>query len=239
MPFDFADRDARRRVLWGTVGLGATGAAVGLNIAILRNLQPIRRHALTMAANWSLYGLFFLATREALLSEQRQKSRSLQLRPSLSTRERDEMFSSVVAGGLTGGILAFITRGRRAAVFSGVGFFALLSAAGQYTYTALNRRRRELILRELAGPLAKPDESASGPLASVWTRLRQALMVDPISRLPSWFPLRRLPSSEYRAMLELRREEARLELARMRSAIAAMDSREQTLLSLFAAPAAQ
>ncbi|KAJ1919327.1 hypothetical protein LPJ71_001549, partial [Coemansia sp. S17] len=73
MSFLLKDRDARKRILWGTAGLGVAGAAIGLNLAILRNLQPIRRHALTMATNWSLYGLFFLTNREAILHERLAK----------------------------------------------------------------------------------------------------------------------------------------------------------------------
>ncbi|KAJ2557310.1 hypothetical protein GGH12_006209, partial [Coemansia sp. RSA 1822] len=75
----FGDPAARRRVLWGTLGLGGLGAAIGLNIAILKNLQPIARHTLTMSANWTIYGLFFLTTREMLLAEQYGKNRDLRL----------------------------------------------------------------------------------------------------------------------------------------------------------------
>ncbi|KAJ2863181.1 hypothetical protein GGH94_003766 [Coemansia aciculifera] len=236
MSFLLKDRDARKRILWGTAGLGVAGAAIGLNLAILRNLQPIRRHALTMATNWSLYGLFFLTNREALLHERLTKKESLHLRPLLSARETDEMFSSVVAGGITGGILSFITFGRRAAIFSGIGFFALVSAAGQYSFTVWNRWRRERILRDMAGKQhgAVIESDTSGLFAKMGAKLRQSLLVDPISRLPDWFPLRRLSSTEYRGILELRREEVRVELSSLRAAISAMDSREQALLNKLA-----
>ncbi|KAJ2030788.1 hypothetical protein GGI03_005523 [Coemansia sp. RSA 2337] len=237
MSFLLKDRDARKRILWGTAGLGVAGAAIGLNLAILRNLQPIRRHALTMATNWSLYGLFFLTNREAILHERLAKKESLHLRPLLSARETDEMFSSVVAGGITGGILSFITFGRRAAIFSGIGFFAVVSAAGQYSFTVWNRWRREKILRDMAGRQhgAVIESDAEGLFARMGAKMRQLLLVDPISRLPDWFPLRRLSSTEYRGILELRREEVRTELNSLRAAISAMDSREQALLSKLAA----
>ncbi|KAJ2745634.1 hypothetical protein GGI20_002017 [Coemansia sp. BCRC 34301] len=234
MSFFLDDRDVRRRILWGTAGLGVAGAAIGLNIAILRNLQPVRRHALTMSANWSLYGLFFLTNREALLHERLSKKESLHLRPLLSARETDEMFSSVIAGGITGGILSLITFGRRAAIFSGIGFFALVSAAGQYSFTLWNRWRRERILRDMAGKqhaAMVEDNTSSGVLARMSKSVRQVLLVDPISRLPDWFPLRRLSSTEYRGILELRREEVSAELSSLRAAIAAMNAREQSLLS--------
>ncbi|KAJ2492601.1 hypothetical protein IWW37_001356 [Coemansia sp. RSA 2050] len=229
------DRDARKRILWGTAGLGMVGAAIGLNIAILRNLQPIRRHALTMAANWSLYSLFFLTNREALLHERLAKKEYLHLRPLLSARETDEMFSSVVAGGVTGGILSLVSFGRRAAIFSGIGFFALVSAVGQYSFTLFNRWRREKILRDKADKYDVVFEAKEeGKLAKMAASMRKSFLVDPISRLPDWFPLRRLSSTEYRGILELRREEVRAELDALRAAISAMDNREQALLSKLA-----
>ncbi|KAJ2891977.1 hypothetical protein IWW38_003399 [Coemansia aciculifera] len=191
-----------------------------------------------MSANWSLYALFFLTNREALLHERLEKKEYLHLRPLLSARETDEMFSSVVAGGITGGILSLISMGRKAAIFSGIGFFALVSAAGQYSFTLWNRWRRERILREMAGKqhgAAVVEESKdSGVMAKMGKRVRQALAVDPISRLPDWFPLRRLSSSEYRGILELRREEVRAELSSIRVAIDAMNVREKALISRIA-----
>ncbi|KAJ2326947.1 hypothetical protein GGI00_004598 [Coemansia sp. RSA 2681] len=185
-----------------------------------------------MSANWSLYGLFFLTNREAILHERLAKRESLHLRPLLSARETDEMFSSVVAGGITGGILSFISYGRRAAIFSGIGFFALVSAAGQYSFTLWNRWRRERILRDMAGKqhdAVVEDSASSGMFAKMGKKVRQALLVDPISRLPDWFPLRRLSSTEYRGILELRREEVSAELGSLRAAIRAMDMRELSL----------
>ncbi|KAJ2427491.1 hypothetical protein IWW41_003835, partial [Coemansia sp. RSA 2522] len=123
----FGDPAARRRVLWGTLGLGGLGAAIGLNIAILKNLQPIARHTLTMSANWTIYGLFFLTTREMLLAEQYGKNRDLRLQVS-QTRDADKMFSSTMAGMLTGGMLALVVRRTRRAAVSGALFFGAISA---------------------------------------------------------------------------------------------------------------
>ncbi|KAI8319649.1 hypothetical protein GQ54DRAFT_318462 [Martensiomyces pterosporus] len=193
-----------------------------------------------MAANWSLYGLFFLTTRETLLLEQRAKGDYMHLRFS-QTRDSDEMFSSVVAGGLTGGVLAFITRGRRA-VFSGVGFFALVSAVGQFSYTRMNRRRQEIILQ--GQQLENEGKSGSEGVAtsmqhkneeeeessSLIAKIRRAVTKDPIERLPEWFPLRRIQPDEYREMLLARKEEISAELERLRATIASMNQREEHLL---------
>ncbi|KAJ2861973.1 hypothetical protein FB639_005443, partial [Coemansia asiatica] len=65
---------------------------------------------------------------------------------------------------------------------------------------------------------------------SLVARLRRALSVDPITLLPEWFPLRRIPSDEYREILELRKEEIRFELSRLRGIVDDMDRREQALL---------
>ncbi|KAJ1822289.1 hypothetical protein LPJ56_000880 [Coemansia sp. RSA 2599] len=230
------DRDARNRIILGTLGFGAIGGALGLNIAILRNLQPISRHTLTMATNWSLTGLFFLTTREALLSEQTTRPRDTAAARLSATREHDQMFSSILAGGLTGGVLNFVARGSRKSFVSGALGFAVLAAGGQYAYTLANRRRQQIIvdkiMKERGG--AAEEEAVEGATAdegaSVVARLRRALSVDPITWLPEWFPLRRIPEAEYREILELRREEIRYELRRLRAIIDDMDCREQTLM---------
>ncbi|KAJ1747543.1 hypothetical protein GGH19_004556 [Coemansia sp. RSA 1807] len=225
----FGDPAARRRVLWGTLGLGGLGAAIGLNIAILKNLQPIARHTLTMSANWTIYGLFFLTTREMLLAEQYGKNRDLRLQVS-QTRDADKMFSSTMAGMLTGGMLALVVRRTRRAAVSGALFFGAISAVGQLTYTALNHRRQQWIIRKMgysttAETEPKPDESMS--LAA---RLRRAVSVDPITWLPAWFPVRRISSPEYRSILQARQEELTFEMRGLRETIASMDQREQVLL---------
>ncbi|KAJ2719048.1 hypothetical protein GGI07_005456 [Coemansia sp. Benny D115] len=247
----FEDRGARNRIVWGTLGLAAAGSVVGLNVAILRNLQPIRRHTLTMSANWALCGFFFLTTREALLVEQRQKNDTLNLRIS-QTRDSDEMFSSAIAGGLTGGILAFISRGKKSSAITGAMFFGALGALGQFIYTKANHRRQQIIIEKMllaehpktrsslsAGPLSVKEEAsgdgasesnADSESGSIVARMRRALSVDPITLLPDWFPVRRIPSDEYRDILVLRQEEIQYELKRLRQAIDDMDRREQVLL---------
>ncbi|KAJ1934339.1 hypothetical protein FBU59_005731 [Linderina macrospora] len=252
MPNVLADRDSRNRIIFGTLGLAVTGGAVGMNIAILRNLQPIARHATTMAMNWSLYGVLFFTAREIMLVEQKSKNEPLNLRFS-QTRDNDELFSSAIAGGLTGGVLALITRGRRS-VPTGVGLFAAISGVGQYCYTCLNRRRQEIILQSkysdsqesttsLAIAAAEEteaeaeaeaeediDKEAEEESQSIIARMRRALSTDPIERLPSWFPIRRIQSDEYRQMLVTRREEIELELSQIRRMVASMDRREELLL---------
>ncbi|KAJ1839916.1 hypothetical protein LPJ70_004875 [Coemansia sp. RSA 2708] len=228
-----SDKQARNRVIWGTAGMGALGAAIGLNLAILKNLQPITRHTLTMSANWTIYGLFFMTTREMLLAEQRGKNDDLKLRLS-QTRDADELFSSTVAGVLTGGMLSFVVRRTRAAAVSGALFFGAVSAAGQLSYTALNRRRQQWIIRKMglettAAEEEKPDESMS--LAA---RIRRAVAVDPITLLPDWFPLRRISTDEYRSMLSARREELVFEMRELRNTVASMNQREQQLLARLA-----
>ncbi|KAJ2636502.1 hypothetical protein GGF40_002960 [Coemansia sp. RSA 1286] len=237
------DRDARNRIILGTLGFGAIGGAIGLNIAILRNLQPIAKHTTTMAANWSLCGLFFLTTREALLLEQNTKnttaaaaaSSAAVVRPSLM-REHDQMFSSVLAGGFTGGILSFLARGNKKSFISGALGFGALAAGGQYLYTLANRKRRQIIVGKMMADNGNSVEQTSSKAPepddseSMVARLRRAISVDPITLLPQWFPLRRIPSEEYREILELRREEIRYELRRLRGIVEDMDRREEALV---------
>ncbi|KAJ2693595.1 hypothetical protein H4R19_005998 [Coemansia spiralis] len=214
-----------RRVAWGTAGAGAVGGAVGLNLAILRNLQPIQKHTATMAGNWALFGMLFLTTRELLLAEQTTKNDHLQLRIS-HTRDHDEMFSSTVAGALTGGTLSFIARRSRAAAATGAVFFAAAAATGQFAVARLNRYRQQRIIRHMDAARGLPGSEHQSWVA----RLRAAVMVDPVSWLPDWFPIRRISSAEYRQMLTDRRSELQAEAAALHNAIAAMDRREQALI---------
>ncbi|KAJ2658443.1 hypothetical protein IWW48_004023 [Coemansia sp. RSA 1200] len=143
------DKRTRRRILLCTAGLATAGGVIGLNIAILKNLQPIYRHTLTMTANWAVYGVFFFTVRETLLYDQKRKGEALDLHFSL-TRDHDEMYSSLCSGMVTGATLSFIARRTKGAAFSGAVFFGLVSAAGQFLYTRMNRSRQAIILERLA-----------------------------------------------------------------------------------------
>ncbi|KAJ2807367.1 hypothetical protein H4R21_000509 [Coemansia helicoidea] len=195
-------------------------------MAVLRNLQPIQRHTLTMAGNWALFGMLFVTARELLLAEQARKNDDLHLRMS-QTRGADEMFSSTVAGALTGGALSFAARRSRIAAASGAVFFAAAAAAGQLAVTRLNRYRQQRIIDSMD----VGSRPSGGDKRESWTaRLRAAVMVDPVSWLPEWFPIRRISSAEYRSMLTARRRELEAEAAEIRGAVASMDRREQALL---------
>ncbi|KAI9502683.1 hypothetical protein GGI25_003538 [Coemansia spiralis] len=227
----FEDRQARRRILWGTLGLATLGGAIGLNYSILKHLQPIPRHTLTMAANWATFGLVFFSIRESLLVEQQAKNKPLDLRFSI-TRDHDEMFSSITSGFVTGATLSFITRRTKNAAVTGALFFSVMAGVGQFAYTKINRKRQRVILDKMESSetprvldLVRSDESTS-----LVARLRRK-MVDPVTLLPEWFPLKRLSSEEYRAMLTVRKDELVLEVAQLRASIADMNRREDTMLA--------
>ncbi|KAI9471088.1 hypothetical protein LPJ78_001527 [Coemansia sp. RSA 989] len=213
------ESNAQKRILWGTFGMGATGALVGLNLAILKNLQPIARHTLTMSANWTLYGLLFLSTRELLLAEQHAKPHR--------TRSADQLFSSTCAGALTGSSLAFVRRRTKAAAASGALFFGAVSLAGQWLLIKVNQKRQQLIMQKMGIGIAREEEDRSSSWAA---RFRRFVWKDPVLLLPGWFPLRRISSDEYRSILLNRREELVYEKRELRNAIEGMDRREQELL---------
>ncbi|KAJ2776710.1 hypothetical protein GGI15_004765 [Coemansia interrupta] len=139
-------------------------------------------------------------------------------------------------------MLAFISRGRRQSAITGAAFFAAVAAVGQFAYTKANQRRQQMIIgrMQMAGGLeAQPAEGKAGyneeeeevqQSTSLVSRLRRAVAVDPITLLPDWFPFRRIPSDEYREILELRREEVLFELDRIKQVLADMDQREELLL---------
>ncbi|KAJ2851055.1 hypothetical protein IWW36_001402 [Coemansia brasiliensis] len=221
------DSSAQKRILWGTFGMSATGALVGLNLAILKNLQPISRHTLTMSANWALYGLLFLSTRELLLAEQHDKNLALNL-PDSRTRAADQLFSSTFAGAFTGSSLALVRRRTKAAAASGALFFGAVSLVGQWAVIKINQKRQQWIMQKM-GLLPQPN--ASSDQSTSWAaRFRRAVWKDPVLLLPSWFPLRRISSDEYRSILLARREELVFEKRELSNAIDDMDRREQELL---------
>ncbi|KAJ2556764.1 hypothetical protein EV175_001781 [Coemansia sp. RSA 1933] len=242
----FHDKDSRKHILWGTVGLAAIGGTIGLNIAILKNLQPVRHHARLMAANWALYGAVFLSSRELLLYDKRKRFESIDL-PLWLSRDHGEMIVTVFCGSFTGGAMAFLKRRTKGGAASGALIFGLASAAGQLIYSALNRRRQSIILQRMQmqdsgsryaedtphitdlirGRLKDEEDYRSG---SIISRFRRRFLVDPISLLPEWFPMRRIPPDEYHRMLVERKQLVFEELEQLRLAIADMRKREVYLI---------
>ncbi|PIA14400.1 hypothetical protein COEREDRAFT_82796 [Coemansia reversa NRRL 1564] len=184
-----------------------------------------------MATNWSMYGIFFFTTREALLAEQKDKNEKYNLRQS-QTRDSDELFSSAISGGLTGGLLGFIARNTKAAAVSGALLFSTISAVGQMSFTAVNHRRQQWIIRKMGLDSSNEENQQEEEIksSSLAARLRRMVSEDPIAMLPDWFPVRRISSDEYRMILNARREELVFEIKHLQDTIVSMNRREQVLL---------
>ncbi|KAJ1673791.1 hypothetical protein EV182_004551 [Spiromyces aspiralis] len=197
--------------------LGVVGSILGLNIAILRNFRPAGKRALSMGSAWALYGLIFFTARQSLLLEQKAKNVEYNLKYS-QTRDADELFSSTVAGIITGGFIGGITRGRRG-MLSGMLLFGSASLMFQHLYTRLYRQRQQIILKSqddanrlpssedgsriVDSQTAKQSGTGEEPEPTSWGgKLRRLLTTDPLSHLPNWFPIRKIPKDEYHQMLE-------------------------------------
>ncbi|KAJ1918810.1 hypothetical protein H4219_002349 [Mycoemilia scoparia] len=234
----FSDKRSCKTILIGTGSAAATGATLGFSIAILKNLRPAGNRAFAMGLNWAICGFVFFTTRQTLLLEQKTKNIDYNLNDS-QTRDVDELFSSTVAGVLTGSVIGGITRGR-AGLFSGAVGLGATTFAGQYVYTKLYRRRQEIILSQNPPRTNDSDEVANLPQQktpvndqeepkSLGGKLRTILTTDPLTYAPTWFPIRRIPRDEYRSMLEQQMCDVTQRLDSIEIAIQHVDKMEQVL----------
>ncbi|RUS34203.1 hypothetical protein BC938DRAFT_481884 [Jimgerdemannia flammicorona] len=136
--------------------------------------------------------------RESFLAYQRRQNPRFGLKDS-QTRDADDLFSSAMAGGTTGGLLYSLVRGPKG-VLPGFFVFSLLCTAGQAVYTVANRYRQSLILQSpvhegddaFAHEQYQPSTTTKGKWKALWDLLE----------VPEWSPVRRLTDEEYKAILD-------------------------------------
>ncbi|CAG8441714.1 16639_t:CDS:2 [Acaulospora colombiana] len=135
------------------------------------NNKPLFRSAFTAGTNSGVIGLTFLCMYEIFfLSTSRNNE------PEIS-RDREELISSALSGGVTGGLWSALVGGRRTVV-PGIIAFTLLCGTGQYFYTGLHNYRQRVILEN-----EKVDKTRGGILDWLATK--------------SWSPVRKISEEEY------------------------------------------
>ncbi|KAG0270569.1 hypothetical protein DFQ27_004281 [Actinomortierella ambigua] len=127
----------------GTAVAGLAGATAGATIGILRQ-KPVMNYAFSGGLNASLFGMTFIASREAFLRYQRAQNPAYGLKDS-QTMSIDMLWSSTLAGAFTGGVLATLARGPKA-LPSGSVMFGLMGFSGQWMINRLHRMRQSRIL---------------------------------------------------------------------------------------------
>lgn len=137
------DKEVGKDLIKGTLLAGAFGATAGTVVGIMQQ-KPVPGYAFSGALNASLFGMTFVAFRESFLRFQRGKNPYFGLKDS-QTMDIDQLWSSTVAGALTGGILSALARGAKA-VPSGTFMFGVMGLGGQWILNKSNRYRQDTIL---------------------------------------------------------------------------------------------
>jgi len=99
-----------------------------------------------------------IGIRDACLSFQKSKNSDYGLLDS-QTKDIDGLISSTFSGGLTGGFLSVLNRGRRAAL-PGFIIFSTICGAGQICYSTIYNYRQRLILKS-SNQDQKPSNTTS------------------------------------------------------------------------------
>jgi hypothetical protein len=111
---------------------------------------------------------------------------------------RDYTIASTLSGGLSGGIVALVTRGRRNVLPATI-MWSLIGGAGQMTYNAFANR-----------PKAEPKEG-------FWKRLANK----------SWSPVKAMSDEEYAKVLRERMLKVDVEIALLDDKIAALRKQQE------------
>ncbi|KAL8748767.1 MAG: hypothetical protein Q9199_008071 [Rusavskia elegans] len=180
---------------------GASGLVIGGVAGIVRSSTP-GLFAIASGLQCAALGTTYYATRGAILQAWQVTA---------SSPPQDRIYPSTIAGGITGGTVGGLTRGR-ANIVPGMIMFSLFGFAGQYIYNALDARHHNYY-----GPLptattqTKPTtgETHEGiqaqdarPEEPLWKRVLNS----------KWSPMKVLSDEQYERMLreKLLRVEAEL-----------------------------
>ncbi|CAG8743680.1 18531_t:CDS:2, partial [Racocetra persica] len=108
--------------------------------------------------NCGIFGLSFFSIRELCLAhQQKNKLRNYY------TRNIDELISSIITGGLTGGLFSAIIHGRQG-LLSSIFLFSFISGLGHVCYTSAYNYRHQLILK------SKNIQPYSPPMSNSMTK---------------------------------------------------------------------
>nr|CAG8442307.1 14827_t:CDS:2 [Entrophospora candida] len=140
------DLEISKKILYEIlISIAFAGATTGGFYALIRGNQSIIRTSLSTGLNCGIFGTVFFSIRESCLSFQRNKNAIYEI-SNAKMRDIDELISSSMAGGVTGGLLSSMARGQKG-IIPGFLTFSLMCGTGQFVYTKLYRLRQDLILK--------------------------------------------------------------------------------------------
>ncbi|CAG8609175.1 835_t:CDS:2 [Acaulospora morrowiae] len=189
------DAESHKKIFNGTIFTASAGAVFGVMNGFLNN-KPLLRSTFVAGTNYGVAGCTFLYIREACLLYQRRSHRPT----SRITRDHEELISSALAGGITGGVWFALLGGRRS-IIPGFVVFTLLCGTGQHLYTSLRDYRRRLILGTSRG---KTESQGSGRGTSDFPENVDKDKTGLLDWLAakSWSPVRKISEEEYLRLKE-------------------------------------
>ncbi|KAL8842194.1 MAG: hypothetical protein Q9205_007095 [Flavoplaca limonia] len=195
---------------------GASGLVVGGVAGTIRSSTP-GLFAIASGLQCAALGTTYYATRGAILQAWQVHA---------SSPPQDRIYPSTLAGGITGGTIGGLTRGR-ANVIPGIIMFSLFGFAGQYIYNALDARHHNTrgepstpTMRIKPSSKADYDTStmqAAKPEEPLWKRVLNS----------KWSPMKVLSDEQYEKILREKLLRVEAELAIVDDDIERVKRREQ------------
>jgi len=177
---------------------GGTGLLFGSAIGIVRSSHPVI-FALASAGQWFALGTTFWGSRAVILDAWDLERAS----------PRQTIYASSLAGGISGGSVAALIRGR-SNVIPGMIVFSLFGCLGQLSYHAISRSQQ--------AALSNPDQPPAPSFLQILASKK-------------WIPMKSLSDEEYEGMLQEKLVKVEAEIALLDEDIAALRAREKTPIS--------
>ncbi|MCJ1431357.1 hypothetical protein MMC27_000708 [Xylographa pallens] len=177
---------------------GGTGLLFGSAIGIVRSSHPVI-FALATAGQWFALGTTFWGSRAVILDAWDIDR--------MSTRQN--IYASSLAGGISGGSVAAVIRGR-SNIIPGMLVFSFFGCLGQMSYNTVRSSRE-----------AAPLNSDQLPAPSFLQRLASK----------KWIPMKSLSDVEYEGMLQEKLVKVEAEIAILDEDIAALKATENVNIS--------
>ncbi|KAI4265173.1 MAG: hypothetical protein L6R38_009606 [Xanthoria sp. 2 TBL-2021] len=195
---------------------GASGLVIGGVAGIVRSSTP-GLFAIASGLQCAALGTTYYATRGAILQAWQVTA---------SSPPQDRIYPSTIAGGITGGTVGGLTRGR-ANIVPGMIMFSLFGFAGQYVYNALDARHHNShgaipTATTQTKPTSKSDHGSIGaqdakPEEPLWKRVLNS----------KWSPMKVLSDEQYEKMLREKLLRVEAELAIVDEDIEKVKQREE------------
>ncbi|CAB4391818.1 hypothetical protein RhiirA5_411089 [Rhizophagus irregularis] len=205
---NISDKESRDQILRGTFYSAGVGATTGYLVAYIKN-KPRFHFTIFTGINCGIFGLTFFSIRDACLSFQKSKNPDYGLLNS-QTREIDELISSTFSGGLTGGFLSVLNRGRGAAL-PGFIIFSTICGAGQICYSTIYNYRQTIILRSSNQDKKLSNTSQNIPddntkETNIQNKKKKHSFLDWLAAI-KWSPVTKLSEEQYRELMKVKEEQ--------------------------------